>query len=551
MAVTVPTQQAKDLLSPNANENAQKSVANSISDRLSKEIIIALVGPIGSGVSATAKHIKEHLEIHYKYTVPPIIKISDFIRYEAYRVGVEIPDKSSLDTYINAMQNAGNELREKYGANYLAEKTIEQIVKFRTDNNLYVMSGGKRALLPARMAFVIDSIKNIEELSFLKQIYGNTLILFGVFAPDSLRKDRLVDLGAIEGSVKQITDRDQADVPTFGQMTRKIFVESDFFICNDQTKEVLHKEIERFLSITFNAEVHTPTRAESAMYEAEAAAAKSACMSRQVGAAIISEKGELIGVGWNDVPKFGGGLYNEDDRAVTVVGDDKKIKVVDKDKRCFNHKGGICHNETKRHRIIEKISDLLDGRGFLKKGKSKENVKALLKGTDVDYIIEYSRSIHAEMEAILSVAREGKHSLVRSTLYTNTYPCHNCARHIVASGIKEVVYIQPYLKSLAIELHGDAISEVRNDSERVIFRQYDGVAPKNYHKLFKPDSDRKSGGRLIRVNPWDALPVFRVALDAFVDYEDKVIADLSLKEQNKPNVGVQKPNPTTGGKDEQ
>ncbi|MDN3612645.1 hypothetical protein QWZ16_23945 [Vibrio ostreicida] len=26
------------------------------------------------------------------------------------------------------------------------------------------------------------------------------------------------------------------------------------------------------------------------------------------------------------------------------------------------------------------------------------------------------------------------------------FPCHNCAKHIVASGIKRVVYVEPYPK---------------------------------------------------------------------------------------------------------
>jgi deoxycytidylate deaminase len=85
--------------------------------------------------------------------------------------------------------------------------------------------------------------------------------------------------------------------------------------------------------------------------------------------------------------------------------------------------------------------------GLLKENTSKHAVDEVLSGTPVDDLIEFSRSIHAEMDAILGVAREGKHSLVGSTLYTNTYPCHNCARHIVAAGITNVVYIQPYKKA--------------------------------------------------------------------------------------------------------
>lgn len=138
----------------------------------------------------------------------------------------------------------------------------------------------------------------------------------------------------------------------------------------------------------------------------------------------------------------------------------------------------------------------------------------------------------------MSVAREGKHSIIGATLYTNTYPCHNCARHIVASGIKTVIYIEPYLKSLAIELHSDVISELPDARDMVIFRQFHGVAPSNYLKLFRPKADRKQGGRLVRTARDVALPIFHLPLDAKRDYEDKVIADIAIKEQDpKRNVG--------------
>ena len=160
-----------------------------------------------------------------------------------------------------------------------------------------------------------------------------------------------------------------------------------------------------------------------------------------------------------------------------------------------------------------------------------EKLREAVRESDIRSLIEFSRSIHAEMEAILSVAREGKHSLVGATLYTNTYPCHNCARHIVASGIRTVVYIEPYLKSLAIELHSDVISELPDARNMVVFRQFHGVAPSNYLKLFRPKGARKAYGKLVRTAPESALPVFRVPLDAKREYEDKVIADVAAKEQ--------------------
>jgi len=172
--------------------------------------------------------------------------------------------------------------------------------------------------------------------------------------------------------------------------------------------------------------------------------------------------------------------------------------------------------------------------GSLKPNTKQSSIREVLAGTDIDSLTEFSRAIHAEMEAILAVAREGRHSLVGATLFTTTYPCHNCARHIVAAGITNVVYVQPYKKSLATALHSDTVTEDVTDSNRVVFRQYDGIAPRNYLKLFRPSAPRKKGGKVFREPPESALPVFRIPLDGPVDYESKVIAELENKEQSLP-----------------
>lgn len=509
-----------------ANDQSDFGVAEEIKDRLSSELVFALVGPLGSGVSTTASLIHEKLTGPYKYKCPPVLRPSDVIKEKAALLGEAAPDNPNSASYVNKMQDLGNELRKKFGNNYLIEKNIEKMYLFRKSEGGY--DGDVE--LPGRRAYVIDSIKHMEELELLRSIYGESLCVIGVFAPDKIRDERLKDLGFPEGERLEVMDRDQEEVMTFGQDTRNVFVESDFFVCNDKRKADVEQSIDRFLELIFDISVRTPTRRESTMYEAEAAAAKSACMSRQVGASIVSAAGELIAVGWNDVPKFGGGLYSEDDRN-SIIKDPPSI--VDKDNRCHNWGGGICHNDKNKKRIIDQVVDSVSKI----EGASKEQRRAIegaVARTDVKSLIEFSRSIHAEMEAILSVAREGKHSLVGATLFTNTYPCHNCARHIVAAGISEVVYIRPYKKSLALKLHHDAITEVPDDGGKVLFRQYDGVAPSIYFKIFLTPKERKDGGKKVKTERGEALPVFRIALDGKRDYEDKVIADLAKKEHSNP-----------------
>ncbi|MBL9074548.1 anti-phage dCTP deaminase [Tabrizicola sp.] len=490
-----------------------KKLAKTIDDRLSQELVFALVGPVGSGCSTTASELKKELENTYKYMVPEIISVSAIIRRSMHLVGVESCEKSNLEKYVASMQDAGNALRKRFGEDYLSKRIVESIHRSRKSFGAF----DEGAIIPKRIAYVIDSIKNLDELRLLRKIYKETLVLVGVFAPDAQRSARLNFQEVYQKVVDQLFQRDKGEKWSFGQATRKVFTQSDWFVCNDSTLDELKRKIRRFLGLVFDIGVQTPTKAEAAMYKANAVAGNSACLSRQVGATIVSSRGEFIGMGWNDVPKFGGGLYDEDTKTESAI-----------DNRCYNWGGNCCHNEVTRNGITRAISSLLLNADFVKKGTKLADVVAHLSDTPVDALTEFSRSIHAEMEAILSVAREGKHSLVGSTLYTNTYPCHNCARHIVASGIVKVVYIEPYLKSHATKLHYDAITEDPADSEsKVFFQQFDGIAPRNYLKFFRSERDRKAeGGTYLKGDVKNALPRLRIALDGPARYEDLIMVSL-------------------------
>ena len=249
-------------------------------------------------------------------------------------------------------------------------------------------------------------------------------------------------------------------------------------------------------------------------------------MSRQVGAALINSDGDLISVGWNDVPKFGGGLYSQAPNTP--------------DNRCFHWRERLCHNDHEKsliedrivhgimHAIAKKAADapLIKGKRQVPLQLTEEEVKTAIQTSGISSLIEFSRAIHAEMAAILAVARDKRHSLDGATMVVTTYPCHNCARHIVAAGVRSVVYIEPYEKSLAVKLHPDAISEDDREAQKVIFRQFQGFAPRHILDLFAMKTDRKHNGKLVEVERKVALPFYRRHLDSFTLYEDKVVHDV-------------------------
>jgi deoxycytidylate deaminase len=362
-----------------------------------------------------------------------------------------------------------------------------------------------------RHVTIIDSLKHPKESAFLREVYGSLYWQIAVFAPESIRESRLKANNVKRSEIASVFERDDNAPKGSGQKVSKTSFLSDFFIRNDgQNHDNLDEAIKRFLILVFNLGVNTPTSHEKGMYAAVSAASNSACLSRQVGAAIFSKSSELVSIGWNDVPKFGGGLYSQDDLI--------------NDNRCFKW-GGECYNDSKKNKLYEEIfNSLLDT--DLVKSSDKSKILSALKETSANQLIEYSRAVHAEMEAITSAARQGKSGLVDGILYSTTYPCHNCARHIVAAGITHVFFIEPYAKSLAIELHSDSISSAQNAQKRVQFLQYEGVGPKAMLRLFQNGNERKSDGHLIEIKKKDAVPVIETPLDGFSTHEKRVIERL-------------------------
>lgn len=443
----------------------------------------------------------------FRYDKCEVIRLSDFIGELANRVDVEIPANDSF-AKINSQIDAGNKLREEYGLSVLAELAVERI---RVEREKFKQETEASSYAPRRICHIIDSVKNKEELALLKLVYRDMLYVVGVFSPLTIRERNLSSKNRLRpGDVYTLIDRDSGEESKAGQTVSDTFPQSDFFLRIDGvTDSESSKKVERFLHLILGTKVITPTAAESAMYAAAMASANSGCLSRQVGAAVTDADENILSIGWNDVPKFGGGLY---------LGGEG-------DNRCWNHAGGKCFNDEEKDMFADELVGALAG--IIPFGSEETVRKLLRKNSKLGGLIEFSRAIHAEMHAILSAGRAAGGKIAGGKLFVTTYPCHSCARHIIASGIKEVHYIEPYRKSLAIKLHGDAISEAELDSAKVRVLAYDGVAPAKFLSLFRvaPNS-RKADGKLIKIALQDAMPRIEKSLESLPSREAIVVASL-------------------------
>lgn len=499
--------------------------AVSISDRKTAEIIIGLVGPVGSGLKETITELDSILRADFGYDDVKLVKLSTVIQDSASLVGEGRGDGLNEHDRIEHLQDVGNLLRERFGGEYLARKAIKQIAVDRQETGL----DSDGVPIPRRKAFIIDSFKNPAEVRLFREIYKEMFWSIGVFAPESVRVERLIKTGGgmERAQAMSIMKRDYDEQKKMGQQVSKTFSDCDFFInYSDSNPQRLKKTILRYLDCLFSTDLVTPNSTEAAMYKASSISANSGCLSRKVGAALIAQSGELISVGWNDVPKFGGGLYGEDQK----IGPDN----TNSDHRCYNYAPAGCRNDQEKKQLVGEIIAMLGKAKLLRKGTTAQHVLSAIDGSRVEALIEFSRAIHAEMEAILSAARIGSGGLSGSRLFVTTFPCHSCARHIIAAGIHEVQFIEPYPKSKAIDLHGDAISlDIREKGKKVIFNQYEGVAPKNVYRFFKTIPHDKTNGKIDFPPRKVSMPRYAPHLDSFTFYEGKISVDVETQEIEK------------------
>lgn len=478
------------------------------------ELVIALCGPIGSPLHQVAEIIERILRDSFGYKCERI-RLSRIIEeYEQTEVRQE-SDESESFHHVKELIRKGDSLRQKYGNSILSELAIDKISSNREKNKV-----GDRHQ-PARICHIIDSVKNKEELESLQAVYRDMLYSIGVFSPLADREQALSSKGMNKSEVYKLIDQDSGEEFSHGQSVKDTFPRSDFFLRADyETESQIEQKIMRFFNLIFGVQVITPTIDENAMYQATSAAKNSACMSRQVGASITNKEGRVIATGWNDVPKPKGGLYRYDSQSDPNS---------EKDKRCAFFKK-TCRNDEEKDLLTKVILSELKQENIISEDNSEKCslvVRKVLKG-----LLEFSRSIHAEMHALITAGQLAGDQIMGGSLYCTTYPCHPCARHIVASGIVNVYFIEPYHKSLAIKLHSDALSEKESEESKVRILSFDGVAPRRYLEFFlfeEPASRKDESGKLIRNDRKSAVPKCHVSIESIPVLEGLTVAHLNEK----------------------
>jgi deoxycytidylate deaminase len=459
-------------------------MANAISTIQFPELLFGFVSAVGVDLRPIISAFRSCLEAEDYEVVE--IKVTDTFQLlkdvvRPKRALVTTPIEDRYDTYIAY----GNQLRSFFEDDaILASFSVGQVVRERIKRS---KKNPKEAF--GKKAYLLHQFKRKEEIELLRSVYGRLFFQVSVYSRRGARVDFLsrkfsekknsAEVSRYRASAEALVQRDENELDVkHGQRVGKIFHDADFIINNDLNSPDVDKQVDRFCELIFSSNSISPTKFEYGMFLAKAAALRTLDLSRQVGAAIFSNAGEIISLGSNEVPKALGGTYWSDDQ----FDDREYVRRYDS-------------NDKRKREILWAILEAIDPHA--------DNERLMKKPEVIDSqfmdALEYGRIVHAEMSAISDAARNGR-AIKNSVLYSTTFPCHMCAKHIVASGITKVVFLEPYPKSLAHDLHSDSIEIENSDRGQyagfpsVHFEHFFGVTPRRYRELYERGKRKSTQG---------------------------------------------------------
>ena len=487
------------------------------------ELVIGIVGRMGVNTSEVVSWLTEVLHgVRYDAKT---VKITEYLKskeFDAIELGGKKFDAIKLDektiegryeSYISAC----NRIREISESNdFFASYAIQTIIQLRES-----ISGSpdKQA---KRTAFIVDQLKRPEEVEALRSVYGQQFILVSCHMPMDRRQDTLARKIA-EGhasapkskewqhKASELIRRDEKESSLkYGQRVSDVFPLADLIIDTSDRKQATD-HLERFFGALFGNFFVSPTKSEFAQNIAFNVALTSCDTARQVGA-VITKNGEILSTGFNEAPRPGGGTYwsgEATDGRDLALGKDvntvRKRQMVTDIVKLLRDNKMLANNEVKDHDLEDHFLDSAD---------------APLKKSQIMDTLEYGRAVHAEMAALSSASRQGL-ATQDGVLHCTTFPCHNCSKHIVASGIREVYYLEPYGKSFADELYPDSISIDSSEPRcgSVIFRQFIGITPNRFSQIFSKEKLKDHRGIVKKWDKATCQPVFGEIGQSHIDRE--------------------------------
>lgn len=393
--------------------------------------------------------------------------------------------------YATLYQKIANNIRKSgkiTDENFNPSKVFELS---RRTNQIIKLIGMKNELKKGnvhskKVLVVIDAFRNPYEATFFKDRYSS-FYLFSINVENSERERRLLKEGAL--TTTDISAIDDIEYPQkkpknleeifYHQHIEKCVELSDLYIYNPKDECVfreLKKQIVKYLSLIMHPGIVTPNHIERCMQIAYNAKVNSGCISRQVGALVTDNEYAIKSIGWNDVPQGQTPcnlrslckLYAREDAIAYSEYELSDIKFT-------NHISKIQEN-------IEEITQSQNNTKRYTKSKGRPIAycfKDIYNGMKQEKNQVHTRSLHAEENAFLQIAKNGGMAIRNGYLFTTASPCELCAKKAYQLGIKKIFYIDLYPG--ISEKH--ILNNGKNKPELVLFH---GAIGRAYTQFYTP-----------------------------------------------------------------
>lgn len=290
----------------------------------------------------------------------------------------------------------------------------------------------------------IDALRNPYEILYFRERYA-AFYTMSVNTEENIRQQKLFEKGYRVSEIQEI-DKVEEGKSDFQKSYQLIDIDkcielSDIHLTHDGMEigknRNLINQIFTYISLILHPGLVPPSPLERVMQVAFTAKLNSGCLSRQVGAAVTNEFYSVQAIGWNTVaegqtPCSLRNLYDlhtqEDTNAYsTYEKDDKKFSE-------YIHRTINAYNTAK---ALEKLKGLTLAYCF-KDIHTTINAEKQ-RGNQV-----HTRSLHAEENAFLQLAKYGSQGIKGGKLFTTASCCELCAKKAYQLGIKEIYYIDSY-----------------------------------------------------------------------------------------------------------
>lgn len=327
---------------------------------------------------------------------------------------------------------------------------------------------------------VIDAVRNPLELVYLRDQFA-AFFAIAITTDEEDRLSRLSDIGMKKKEIETLDTREYSKKSLgsyenfVSQNLQECIQKADLFFHNpgkpaafEQNKLVIHGQIIRYVSLMLRPGLVTPTPDERCMQLAFVAKLNSGCISRQVGAAVADSNSSIKAIGWNDVPKGQVPCLLRDVEVLLNSNDAEAFSEYEKNDRPLRI------HLAKR---FENANAVKTARGLPCPFCFKDAYNTVT--GDKNQV--HTRSLHAEENAFLQLAKHGNSGISGGSLYTTASPCELCSKKAFQLGIKEIIYVDPYPGiSSSHVLKSGAISN------RPTLRLFNGAIGNAYHRLYEP-----------------------------------------------------------------